>query len=118
MINKPNTLPSLAEARLSYFELKGRVVVGAKVGSDVAIAAVCIQICCDSFPIPIPIHSIAIHLLANPTWTHYVLEIVQLGHAYNGLAFYQLTNTGNKKKTLTMDDSSRCLHWKTQFEYC
>jgi len=37
----------------------------------------------------------------------YPLQIVQPGHAYNGLAFYQLTNTRQQKNFPTMDDYSR-----------
>lgn len=63
--------------------------VAVEVGSGVAMAAVCIQICCD------PHISLPLSRPSRPG--HTALETVQLGHAYNGLAFYQLTNTGNKK---------------------
>lgn len=104
------TLTSLAgivfQPWLSYFELKGRVAarvgveggggagseVAVEVGSGVAMAAVCIQICCDPPSLSL---SLSPHQASRPG--HTALETEQLGHAYNGLAFYQLTNTGNKK---------------------
>lgn len=64
--------------------------VAVEVGSGVAMAAVCIQICCDPTSF-----SLSLHQASRPG--HTALETEQLGHAYNGLAFYQLTNTGNKK---------------------
>lgn len=66
---------------------------------------------------PFPLHAhfrtlclpLSPHQASRPG--HTALETVQLGHAYNGLAFYQLTNTGNKKlwRWMTTESSPSAL---------